>query len=260
MASVLGCRPAELALLRDKFFSEGEVSLLENRVQERCERRPLAHVLGEWDFAGLRLAITRDVLVPRPETEGLWELVVSRLSRSSASAVELADVGTGSGCLAVALAKSLPPSVVWALDVSLQALEVAERNAEAYGVSERIRFQQGDLLSPLMSHKDLRLDAVVANLPYVDEKEMDQLPPEVRHEPALALNGGKEGLAIIRRLLPQAATLLKPGGGVFLEVGYDQAQRVARDMAEAGFVRVAVHKDFAGIDRFVAGENRGPDS
>jgi release factor glutamine methyltransferase len=220
----------------------------------------LAQVLGEWDFSALSLKITPDVLIPRPETEELLEWILHDFipllpegglsSRGSRGGLDqpwrIADVGTGSGCLAISLAKALPYSTVWAIDLCPKALAVACQN----GVSTSVIFTQGDLLGSLLQEK---LDIVVANLPYVDEKDMDSLSPEVKHEPALALNGGLEGLALIRRLIPQAASCLKPGGKIYLEVGLDQSPRVVQAMADGGFKEISVKKDFAGIDRFIGG-------
>ena len=248
MAVALGDLPVLVPMRLMEPLAEDRRALWEKFLSERCSRKPLAQVLGEWDFAGLRLAVTPDVLVPRPETEELLEWMAKRLP---ARLFSLADIGTGSGCLAVASAKRWKEAFVWAVDASRSALAVARRNAEAHGVARRIFFLEGDLMAPLS--KGLYLDAVVANLPYVDEKEMGSLSPEVLREPPAALNGGKDGLEVIRRVVVQAWERLQPGGKVFLEVGHDQSAAVAALFGGLGYRVVETGKDFAGVDRFVMG-------
>lgn len=248
MAAALGDLPVLVPMRLAEALAPDRRTLWENLLAERCSRKPLAQVLGEWDFAGLRLSVTPDVLVPRPETEELLEWMGKRLPSRLFS---LADIGTGSGCLAVASAKRWTEAFIWAVDASPSALAVAKRNAETHGVARRTFFLEGDLMAPLS--KGLYLDAVVANLPYVDEKEMGSLSPEVRREPASALNGGKEGLDVIRRLIIQAWERLVPGGKVFLEIGHDQALAVAALFGGMGYRVVETGKDFAGVVRFVMG-------
>jgi release factor glutamine methyltransferase len=248
MAAVLKELPALLPLRHRSAPETTHRTLWHRLVDERCSRKPLAQVLGEWDFHGMRLHVTPDVLIPRPETEELLERALKLLPGRVFS---IADVGTGSGCLAIALAKRFPDAFVWALDVSPQALAVARRNAELQRAGRRVFFLEGDLLSRLPL--GLALDVVVANLPYVDEKDMDGLDPEVKHEPSLALNGGRGGLDLIRRLVVQAWERLLPGGSLFLEVGHDQAAEVSGLLQGMGFKSVSTGKDFAGVDRFVSG-------
>ncbi len=248
MAAVLKESPTLLPLRFRESPAAVQRTLWEGLVTARCDRKPLAQVLGEWDFGGMRLTVTPDVLVPRPETE---EFLAWSLRFLPGRVFSIADVGTGSGCIAVALARQFPNAFVWALDVSPKALAVARRNAETQKADRRIFFLEGDLLTRFPT--GLALDAVIANLPYVDEKEMGSLAPEVLHEPSLALNGGKEGLDLIRRLVVQAWERLVPGGRLFLEVGHDQGAAVLRLLTEMGFQSTALGKDFAGVDRFVTG-------
>lgn len=256
LASVLLCPHGMVSLRAEDALLPAQRERLESLVVERCLRRPLAYVLGEWDFTDLRLEITPDVLTPRPETEELFELAASFLAGLPVSGgLSLADVGTGSGCLALALARRFPEATVRAVDISPRALEVARRNADRHGVAGRVRFAFGDLLAPLLADPAARgFDAVVANLPYVDGRLMETLPPEVRFEPELALDGGRDGLEPVRRLLPQAFSVLRPGGRLFLEVGHDQARAVSADLLDEGFRDVGIFKDMAGIERFVTGK------
>jgi release factor glutamine methyltransferase len=247
LAFALGATPAGLALEARRPASESVVAAWERMVSDRCSRRPLAYVLGEWDFCGLRLEVTPDVLVPRPETEELFGWAAEKLPPQLLS---VADVGTGSGCLAIALAKRFPLTNVWAFDVSDPALAVARRNSRLHAVGNRVYCMKGDLLSRFST--GFALEAVVANLPYVDEKDMGDLSPEVKHEPSLALNGGDGGLTLVRRLLIQAWERLLPGGQVFLEVGHDQGPEASL-MAEVLGFKTETRKDFAGLSRFVRG-------
>jgi release factor glutamine methyltransferase len=254
MAAALGDSKVLVPLHYRDILSLDRLAAWESLVSGRCARRPLAHLLGEWDFDGLRLVVRPGVLVPRPETEELLEFVVQKLKErggAAASVLSAADIGTGSGCLAVAMAKRWPRALVWAVDVSATALAVARRNAEVHGVARRIFFLVGDLMTRLSG--GLHLDVVVANLPYVDEEEMPFLDPEVRREPSLALNGGRGGLDLIRRLIVQARERLSAGGRLFLEIGHDQAAAVTGFLRDQGFREIETGRDSAGIERFVMG-------
>ncbi|MGQ0644532.1 MAG: peptide chain release factor N(5)-glutamine methyltransferase [Elusimicrobiota bacterium] len=245
--SARGPFPAEAVL------SSAQRGRLEALLARRLSREPLAYVLGEWDFYGLTFRVDPRVLIPRPETEELAEWVLSetrdRGEGTGAEPLRLADVGTGSGCIAVCLAKFLPGAEVWATDVSSEALRAAEENAALHGV-EGIRFRRGDLLEPLAGET---LDAVVANLPYIPAAVIPGLDPEVLREPRPALDGGEDGLDLVRRLLPQALKALRPGGKIYLEVGHDQAARASALLSGAGFRQVRVKKDLCGVNRFLGG-------
>jgi release factor glutamine methyltransferase len=250
-ARAFGGRSVNLALFLRDALSDAQSHYLDRLVAERCSGRPLAYILQEWDFAGLHLWVNEDVLIPRPETEGLLALVLAQ-GREKRGAVDICDVGTGSGCLAVALAKTLPAANVRAVDVSPRALTVARENAIRQGVSDRVRFFQGDLLDGFIEDPG-SLDVVVANLPYVLSGEMETLSVEVRREPVLALDGGPDGLSLVRRLIPQAFRILRSGGMLALEIGHGQSAGVLAAMRENGFSDAAAKKDFAGVDRFVIG-------
>ncbi len=255
LAAALGCAPLSLFLKGREPLPETATERVGALLEERLRRRPLAYVLGEWSFLDLRLRVTEDVLIPRPETEELLEWAAQTLARESSAgrSLGLADVGTGAGGLALALARRFPEALLWATDVSTKALAVARENAARHGLSGRVRFLEGDLLSPLLSRGQAFLDGVLANLPYVASDDMPRLEPEVLWEPRLALDGGAGGLEIVRRFLPQALRALRPGGTVFLEAGLGQASVLARDMAGAGFQDVRTEKDMNGILRFLQG-------
>lgn len=207
-------------------------------IRLRARRVPLAYVLGNQDFMGLKLRVNPRVLIPRPETE---ELVEAFLSLFNSPKLRLLDIGTGSGCIALALARRLPQAEVWATDLSPAAVSVARANARRLGLSGRIRFGP---LSP-----DLRFDGVVSNPPYIPAPALDLLPPEVRREPRLALDGGRDGLKVLRSAARLAKRRLVPGGWVALEINQDQGSRV-RDLLEGlGFADVSIRKDLSGLDR-----------
>ncbi len=228
LAWTLKARREDLAREPERALTERERIIFEKAVSLRALRRPLPYITGEAWFYGRAFKINRAVLIPRPETELLAELAL-RACRDVPSP-KLADIGTGSGCLAVTLACERPDAEVWATDLSADALKEARKNVVRYGLTERVSLLHGDLLSPLPD--SLRLDVVVSNPPYVTAAEVNSLQPEVRdYEPRLALSGlgdaaGADGTALHRRILAEARPFLKPGGGVLLEVGQGQAQRV----------------------------------
>ena len=216
-------------------------------LRRRLSHEPTAYILGRREFYGLELEVTPAALIPRPETELLVERALAFLHGRSAPLV--ADVGAGSGAIALALAANLPADArILATDSSQAALQLARRNAERLGLAGRIEFVEGDLLD---AQRD-PLDAIVANLPYVRTADWESALPEIRHEPRAALDGGPDGLRVIARLLEQAPPLLKPGGAVFLEIGEGQGAE-ARQLALQSFpdAAIAVHSDLAGLDRIV---------
>ncbi len=218
-------------------------------VARRARGEPLAYILGYTWFYGLRLRVTPDVLVPRPETEVLVDVALVDLRERGGEYLRVADVGTGSGAIAVALARHEPRARVVATDVSARALRVAAINVAEHQVADRVHVVQADLLTPLVGPFDL----IAANLPYVGEDEQDVLAPEVRaYEPAVALWAGKDGLVLIRRLLDQAPARLRAGGTLLLEVGYRQAEAVER-LARRHFPHAIVtrHRDLAGHERII---------
>ena len=207
----------------------------------RSSRVPLAYVTGEREFWSLRLLVDHRVLVPRPETETLVEATLERLG----PAARVADVGTGSGAIVIALARELGSGRFLATDRSAAALTVARENAAAHGLAQRITFLEGDLLAPLAGCQD-RLDAIVSNPPYISEQAFNTLPPNVRdHEPRLALViEGSDGLEMYRRFAVEAPAVLAPGGRLLVEVGHDQPGAVRAIFAADGRWRyVGSHRD-----------------
>jgi release factor glutamine methyltransferase len=225
-------------------------------LERRRGRVPIQHILGTQEFYGLSFRVTPSVLIPRPETEGVVEEALKELAARARSAPRVADVGCGSGCIAVALARECPEAAILAIDASPSALAVARENAVAHGVDERISFLHGDLLDPLVERGE-KLDLVVSNPPYVVDSEIVELEPEVKeHEPRIALAGGPDGLAAITRLLEGMGAVLDSGGAVVMEIGKGQDLQVAERVLSAGLDLLRIVPDLAGIPRVVVARKR----
>jgi len=231
-------------------LSDEQVVRLEAVTERRARREPMAYVLGSVEFYSLPFATSPAAIVPRPETEILAEAVIAR-ARKARLAV---DVGTGCGALAVVLALHLPELHVLAVDISREALELARGNVRLHGLHGRVLVAASDLLSAVGRPADV----VAANLPYVRTGEFPSLAPEVRdYEPRLGLDGGEDGLEVIRRLSVQLADHLSPDGLAALEVGAGQAEEVAKLLTRRGLTGIEVVADYAGIPRVVLGRGRG---
>ena len=242
----------QLYAQHDKPLAATELERIRALVRRRLAREPVAYLTGVREFWSLELAVSPAVLVPRPETELLVEVAL-RLAREL-DARMIVDVGTGSGAVALALARELPGVSVVGLDRSLEALEVARANAGRHGLAAA--FHEGDLLAALPA--ELVPQLVVANLPYIARDELEALAPEIREwEPRLALDGGLDGLDLIRRLVREAAGRLSRGGALALEHGSTQAGPVRELLRAAGFADLGVERDLAGHER-VAWGRLGP--
>ena len=248
-------------MLRQDIFAQQEMEIsaeqdqeLAQIVERRLTREPLAYILGYREFYGVNLFVSPAVLIPRPETETLVEhaLFMSLMGMETTELV-IADVGTGTGAIAISLAIHLPAARIYALDVSDDVLDVASYNIRAHNVSDRITLVKGDLLEPLPEPVDL----VVANLPYLPSDRIPTLQPEVQKEPRAALDGGADGLDLVRRLLSQATEKLKEHGVIMLELDPEQVP-VVEDLARQHFpeASITVEQDLAHQDRILV-INRG---
>ena len=249
-------RDAELLLLRlierdrafllthpDLLLTTDQTAQYESWLRRRALHEPIQYILGEQEFFGLTFAVTPDVLIPRPETEHLVEALLARVPHDRP--LRIADVGTGSGAIAVALSYALPEAQVTALDISEAALAIAKRNAETHHVAGRMRFLTSDVLSAVASE---RFDAIVSNPPYVAEADRASLEPQVRdYEPSGALFAGTSGLDVYERLIPEAHAALEPGGWLLMEIG--QGQRDALTQLLSGWNNVGFIDDLQGIPR-----------
>ena len=247
---VAGLDRAALYASPERKLTTAQARSLLGLTARRLRREPLPYILGDWEFRGLSFRVTPAVMVPRPETETLVEEALAwRERRPDEGSLTVVDVGTGSGCIAVSLAARLPNDKVIAVDVSTDALAVAAENAGRHGVGGRVRLLESDLLSDVTEQVDL----IVANLPYIPDAEVPSLQPEVRdYEPPIALGGGPDGLALIRRLLRQARARLSRHGTVMLEINPPQSATLpdeVRAMFPGADVRVV--QDLAGLDRVV---------
>jgi release factor glutamine methyltransferase len=214
-------------------------------LDRRLAGEPIQYITGETEFYGLPFHVTRDVLIPRPETEHLVEKALALVANFVQP--RIVDVGAGSGAIAVALAHQLPAARMTAIDLSAPALAVARENAALNGVAGRIRFLAGDLLAPVAAE---RFELVVSNPPYVPEGDRATLAVEVRdHEPGMALFAGGDGLEIYRRLIPAARAVLVPGGFLALEIGYGQQAAIRALLAESEFSQIEFTPDLQGIPR-----------
>jgi release factor glutamine methyltransferase len=216
-------------------------------LERRAAGEPIQYIVGEAEFYGMPFRVTPDVLIPRPETEHLVEKVIELAG--GIAELRIADVGTGSGAIAVALAKHLPQARITATDVSYRAIGVAHENAGRNEVAARIGFLRCDLLAA-----NLRFDIVASNPPYVPESDRESIAVEVRdYEPGVALFAGTDGLDVIRRLIPQAFAALVPGGWLLMEIGHGQSPVVSALLGEAGFAEIEFVPDLQGIPRVAVG-------
>jgi release factor glutamine methyltransferase len=245
LAQVLGRDRVGLYTHFDQPLSAEELAAFRALIKRRLAGEPVAYLVGKREFRSLELVVDARVLVPRPETETLVEVALARLPVSAARVV---DVGTGSGAIALALKSARPLDDVHAIDRSPEALEVARDNATRLKLE--VTFHSGDLLAPVQELAPL--DLVVSNPPYIASAEIPSLPVEVRHEPRLALDGGADGLTVIRRLIVEARALLDDNGAIAMEVGEGQAQAVAALLAQSGYREIAIAQDLAGIARVVS--------
>ena len=240
LAHVLGKKRMELYLEFDRPLGDHELEPLRALVRRRAGGEPLQHLLGTAEFHGRTFACDKRALVPRPETEQLCELVLA-----GGGAARVLDVGTGSGVIALTLAAAWPEALVEAVDISPDALTLARENAARHGLTERVTFTPGDLLTSVSGEFDL----IVANLPYVATAEMAQLSREVRHDPLPALDGGLRGLEIFARFIPQAARHLR--GRLALEIGHDQSAALVGLLAAHNFQDILTQTDYQGHHRFL---------
>jgi release factor glutamine methyltransferase len=257
LAHVLDVNRASILARPDQRLTPKQLTRYRDLVARRAGREPLAYIVGHREFFDLDLVLDRRVLIPRPETELLVEhalRIAHRMASETKTPLRIADVGAGSGAIGVTMAVHLPQATVYALDDSAGALAVVSENARRCGVADRVRCRQGDLLSPL--HENAPLAMITANLPYVSTAEWLELAPEIReHEPRAALDGGPDGLGLIRRLLATAGPYLQPSGAILIEIGASQGAAVttlARKYLSQASVQLV--QDYAGLDRLVVVE------
>ncbi|MDD4878882.1 MAG: peptide chain release factor N(5)-glutamine methyltransferase [Candidatus Omnitrophica bacterium] len=234
---------------------EENIKLFHEALDSYARGIPAQYITGEAEFMGFDFDVNPSVLIPRPETETFVERVLTLMEREGITEPSILDLGTGSGAIAVSLTKLSPSCKMVASDVSEEALEVGRENAAANGVGERIEFVLSDLFERIPGKR--KFDLVISNPPYIPSEDYDSLPPEVRSEPRIALDGGRKGLEFYKKIIPDAAKRLNRGGYLALEIGYGQAQAINDLLASAGSYRdIEILKDYNDIDRIVFAKRR----
>jgi release factor glutamine methyltransferase len=254
---VLGCSRMELYQEKKKPVSRENLSRISRVLRRRISGEPIQYILGHTEFMGLEFSVNPDVLIPRPDTEVLVEAVLNYVTNSldyKFGGPRILELGTGSGCIAVSLARSLSASDITATDISLAALEVAEDNAWKNGVENRINFYACDLFgSPRL--RGQIYDLIISNPPYIKSKVIPTLEKEVQFEPRVALDGGEDGLDFYRRIIREAPPYLERGGLLVLEIGFEQKKEVERIFDSSQIFKVKeVIKDYNNIDRVIIAE------
>ena len=252
MARLLKCGRGFLASHFAEEPSERHLEAMRRGMARLVGGEPIQYVLGEWDFRRLTLKCDRRALIPRPETEELVTRVLSFLkARTDGGRPLVVDVGTGSGCIALAIASEFQDADVLGIDISADAVALARENAARCGLEERVRFAVADGLDDFDEPESV--DAIVSNPPYIPTMECRALDPRIRDfEPMNALDGGPEGLDFYDRLVADALNLLKPGGGLFFEIGDGQGPALQKMLFGAGFDAIRIEKDYAGHDRYAS--------
>lgn len=246
LAFVLNSSRLKLYTDSEKILSADEVQHFKNLIDKRKKNIPIAYITGRKEFFGLNFFVNENVLIPRPDTEILTQLAIENLGGEKI----FADIGTGSGAIAISICKFVKNSTGYAVDISENALDVAKFNAKKFGVDDRINFFCGYLFAPLAGKK---FNAIISNPPYIPTADLKNLQAEVKTEPATAFDGGADGLNFYRKIISDAPEFLFAGGFLAVEVGINQAEKVKEIFAENNFGEVEIFQDLAGIDRTVAG-------
>ncbi|MDI6687493.1 MAG: peptide chain release factor N(5)-glutamine methyltransferase [Desulfobacterales bacterium] len=257
LAHALKSDRIDLYMRYDQPLSEKELALFKALVKRRIAREPIAYIVGIKGFWLMDIAVTKDVLIPRPETEHLVETALSLLPINSALdscniPKRILELGTGSGAIICALALHRPEHIFIASDRSIKAVELAEKNAKHHNLNKKIMFFSGDWFMPLKEDTHL-FDMIISNPPYINTRLINKLQPEISmYEPVMALDGGKDGLCRLRHIISGAHTYLKPGGSLLLEIGHDQKEDISRIVDSCGhYEQVVFTKDYSGHYRVV---------
>ena len=261
LSHILKCKRQELYLNSERQLTNNEINIYKGFIQRRSKREPIQYIIGEEEFRGLIFKVTRDVLIPRPETELLVEEAVKIIREQGSGAngqgsSVIVDLCAGSGCIAVSVAKEIEGCRVYATDISEKALSVAKENAERNGVENKITFLQGSFFEPLKNlGLEEKIDIILSNPPYVSKRDMEKIQPEIKeYEPQIALYGGEDGLDSYRKIIPEAFAYLKKGGCLILEIGYGQAEAINELFAQyPAYGEIEIIKDLSGIERVVKG-------
>jgi len=258
LAHVLNIEQTKLIAIYTDFLSEEKLTLFHKLLERRIEGECIAYILGKKEFWGIEFIVNSAVLVPRPDTEILVEEVLKLLAadnknQEAENNIRVLDLCTGSGAIAIALKSSMPALTIWATDICEKALEVAKKNAEKLLAPNTIQFFQGNLYEALPASNSRQFDIITSNPPYILSGKLKSLPPEVQKEPRLALDGGIDGLDIIRKIIEDAPDYLKPGGKLFLEADPDQMNTISLLLEKNGYSSIKKYKDLSGLERVICG-------
>jgi len=251
VARLCKCGRGQLHRVLTVVPEERLVDALRRGLQRVAQGEPIQYVLGQWDFRNLTLKVDKRALIPRPETELLVDLVLASPQAKATEKPVVVDVGTGTGCIILSLAQELKNGIFVGLDISPEALTLAQENAALTGLADHVLFAESDGCGEF---DPASVDILVSNPPYIASSVVDTLEPHIlHHEPRLALDGGPDGLEVYRALLLDAVMVLKTNGALFLEIGDDQGPALREMLEEFGFSNITIHRDYAGKDRFATG-------
>ncbi|TFB13715.1 peptide chain release factor N(5)-glutamine methyltransferase [Candidatus Marinimicrobia bacterium MT.SAG.4] len=253
LAHTLGKKRIELYLQFDRLLTKSETDAYRSLIRERVKNKPLQYIIGETDFMGIKIEVDENVLIPRPETEQLVELALERLKTHNGRAIKILDVGTGSGNIAIALAKFLPAVTITAIEISEKAIAVATRNAEQNEVADRINFIIHDIKSDEFTHTGF--DMIISNPPYISLETMSSLSPDVREwEPETALTDFSDGLDMISEVIKLSMGRLNEYGIILLEIGGNrQSEPLKKMLSKAGYSNIKIESDYNSHARFASG-------
>lgn len=251
LAHALGIKRIQIYTMHDRVLKDEELAEFKKLILRRIKREPTAYIIGYRPFMSLDIEVNKDVLIPRPETEILVENAIDIIKGSGKDQVSVLDIGTGSGAIAVSIAKYCPAAHVTATDISQSAVNTAGNNARKHGVADRISFKTGDIFSPV--DRSPGFDVIVSNPPYIKSEELGLLQPEIsKYEPIRALDGGPDGLAYYRKIISLAHEYLSGEGHLLLESGAGQADDIIEIFGISGiFKSIKRSKDHSGIDRVI---------
>lgn len=250
---ILSCSRAELHLDRGRRLKQEEASFLACALKRRFYGEPVQYILGKTAFMGFEFRVTADVFIPRPETEILVETAIRYSCQLSVVSCRILDIGTGSGCIAISLAKFLPSARITATDISEKALQIARQNALLNNVE--INFFRSDLFS---NHelRTINYELIVSNPPYIPSADIEKLQPELNYEPRIALDGGSDGLDFYRRIVLKAPDYLNKDGFLIMEIGFNQCSPIKAMLCFGGFEVIEVVKDYSKIDRVIVAQKK----
>jgi len=257
LSELLGISPGQLFLKYPETISHDTLRTYQGMVKRRSQFEPVAYIVGKKNFLGFDFNVDKRVLIPRPETELLVETCNELIQKYELLAPKILEIGTGSGCIAISLAKFNPNSSILATDISKDALDVASQNAVLAKVNEQISFVQNDLFNGFSRDYKGYFDIIISNPPYVPTSDWGSLSPDVLYEPRQALVGGPDGLFFINRIIRQGVPFLQPKGIILLELGIGQGGKAKQLMESQSYFKVDIRKDYSGIERIIHGMKNG---